>query len=69
MIATLRLLPVLLRRAPRQAAGAAALCAAGVAVATLVALVRGTDRRVALAATALAIVAAAVVGLPAGLII
>lgn len=37
MIATLRLLPVLLRRAPRQAAGAAALCAAGVAVATLVA--------------------------------
>jgi len=37
MIAALRLLPVLLRRAPRQAAGAAALCAVGVAVATLVA--------------------------------
>lgn len=37
MIATMRLLPVLIRRAPRQAAGAAALCAVGVAVATLVA--------------------------------
>jgi hypothetical protein len=37
MIAALRLLPVLIRRAPRQAAGAAALCAVGVAVATLVA--------------------------------
>ncbi len=37
MIATLRLLPVLIRRAPRQAAGAIALCAVGVAVATLVA--------------------------------
>ena len=37
MIATLRLLPVLIRRAPRQAAGAVALCAVGVAVATLVA--------------------------------
>ena len=37
MIATLRLLPVLVRRAPRQAAGAVALCAIGVAVASLVA--------------------------------
>ena len=37
MSSTLRLLPVLIRRAPRQAAGAMALCAIGVAVATLVA--------------------------------
>ena len=37
MIATLRLLPILIRRAPRQAAGAISLCAVGVAVATLVA--------------------------------
>ena len=37
MIATLRLLPILIRRAPRQAAGAIALCAVGVAVATLIA--------------------------------
>ncbi len=37
MIATLRLLPVLIRRAPRQAMSAIALCAVGVAVATLIA--------------------------------
>ncbi len=36
MRATIRLLPLFLRRSPRQAAGAIALCAAGVAVATLV---------------------------------
>lgn len=37
MIAALRLLPLLLRRSPRQSAAAMALCAAGVAVATMVA--------------------------------
>lgn len=37
MSAVLRLLALIIRRAPRQAAGAAALCAAGVAVAVLVA--------------------------------
>ncbi len=37
MIATLRLLPLLLRRSPRQSVAAMALCAAGVAVATMVA--------------------------------
>lgn len=37
MIAALRLLPLLVRRAPRQAAGAATLCGIGVAIATLVA--------------------------------
>jgi hypothetical protein len=37
MIAALRLLPLLLRRSPRQTAEAMALCAAGVAVATMVA--------------------------------
>ena len=37
MIASLRLLPLLIRRAPRQAAGAINLCGAGVAIATLVA--------------------------------
>ena len=36
MMATLRLLPVLMRRAPRQAAGTIVLCAVGVAVSALV---------------------------------
>lgn len=39
MIATLRLLPLLIRRAPRQAASAIALCAAGVTAAMLIASV------------------------------